>query len=98
MFSAVALVELARKRQGGVSDYRIAKLLDIHPNGVSGWRHQGKLPSNPVAKGLAELAGVDPVEAVLQVNLARATTPEEREVWEMALARLAPTNPQKKAA
>jgi transcriptional regulator with XRE-family HTH domain len=95
MFSAIDLVDRARAAQGGISDYRIAKILGIHPNSVSGWRTAGKLPSNPIAMRLAELAGVDPVETMLAVNIERSTTPADREAWEKVLARVsAPTPPK----
>lgn len=90
MFSAVELIDLARERQGGVSDYRIAKMLGINPNSMSNYRSGRSSPANPIAKGLAELAGVDPVEAVCAVNIERASSPEDREVWEMLLTRCQP--------
>lgn len=96
MFSAVELLDLARQRQGGVSDYRIAQILDIRPNTLSGYRSGRALPENPIVMGLAELAGVDQAEAVLAVNLERAKTPEERQVWEMLLARVSAPKKAKK--
>lgn len=47
---------------------------------------------------LGELAGVDPAAAVAYVNLERATSPEDREVWEIMLSRLAATAKRKKAS
>ncbi|MGM9480318.1 hypothetical protein ACS5PN_03900 [Roseateles sp. NT4] len=88
MLSTIELLDLAKHRQGDVTDYRIAKLLGITSAHVTHYRSKGVKPSNPVAMRLAELAGVDPAEAVLAVNLERATSPEDREVWEMLLSRM----------
>lgn len=98
MLSTVEMLDMARHRQGDVSDYRIAQLLGLKPQHISTYRNTPTKPSNPVAMRLAELAGVDPTEAVLWVNLERATTPEDREVWEIMLARLSATAKRKKAS
>jgi predicted transcriptional regulator len=98
MLSTVEMIEKARHLQGDVSDYRIAKLLGIKPSLISTYRHTPTKPSNPVVMRLAELSGVDPAEAVAAVNLERATTPEDREVWEIMLARLTASAKRKKAA
>ena len=88
MLTTNNLLDLARERQGGVTDYRISKLLDLKPQHISGYRSGRTRPANPIAMRLAELAGVDPMEAVVAVNLERATSPEDREVWEKLLARV----------
>lgn len=88
MLSSLDLIDLARHRQGDVSDYRIAKLLGISTAAISGYRTGKSSPANSVAVRLAELAGIDPAHAVVSCNLERASTPEEREVWEVLAARL----------
>lgn len=98
MLKTVELIDLAKHRQGDVTDYRIAQLLGLKPQQISGYRHRGIGPSNPVAMRLGELAGVDPLAAVAAVNLERATSPEDREVWETMLARLASTSKRQKAS
>jgi len=97
MLSTVQLLDIARQRHGGVSDYRIAKLLGVSTQNISNYRTGRNTPVNPVAKRLGELAGVDPLEAVAAVNLERASSPEEREIWETMLARLAATSKRKTA-
>ncbi|MDN3921497.1 hypothetical protein [Roseateles violae] len=89
MLSTVQLLDLAKEHQGGVTDYRISKLLGLKPQHVSGYRCNRNTPSNPVAMRLGELAGVDPVEAMAWVNLERASTDEERKAWELVLQRCA---------
>lgn len=98
MLSTVELLDIARQRAGDVSDYRIAQLLKVKPNQISMYRNTATKPSNPVAMRLGELAGVDPAEAVALVNLERASSPEDREVWEIMLARLTASAKRKKAA
>jgi len=98
MLSTVEMLDLARHRQGDVSDYRIAQLLGLKPNQISMYRRTPTKPSNPVAMRLGELAGLDPYEAAALVNLERAATPEEREFWEGMLSRVATPAKRKKAS
>lgn len=98
MLSTIELLELAKHRQGDVTDYRISKLLGTTTQNVSNYRRGVSKPANPVAMRLGELAGVDPVEAVISVNLERSTTPEDREVWEAMLQRLEHTKRGRKAS
>lgn len=95
MISTADLLERAKAAAGNVTDYRIAKILGLTPNAVGEWRRKGKTPSNPIAMRLAELAGIDPIEAMIAVNLERASTPEDREVWERLLARVSAPAPFK---
>ena len=98
MLSTVELLDLARHRQGDVSDYRISKLLGISTSQFSNYRCGRATPANPVAMRLGELAGVDPLEAVAAVNLERATSPEDREVWSAMLSRLTQAKNGRKAS
>lgn len=98
MLSTIELLDLAKEHQGGVTDYRISKLLGLTPKHVSNYRTGRNTPVNPVAMRLGELAGIDPLEAVAAVNLERASSPEDREVWEIMLARLQASSKRKKAA
>lgn len=98
MLKTVDLIEMAKHRQGDVTDYRIGKLLGINPSKISSYRHSPTKPGNPIAMRLGELAGVDPLEAVALVNLERATAPEEREVWEAMLSRLSQAKKGRKAS
>ncbi|HEY0955930.1 MAG TPA: hypothetical protein VGE36_14295 [Roseateles sp.] len=88
MISTVELLDAARRHQGDVTDYRIAKILGVPQATVSNYRTGRTKPINSIAMRLAELAGFDPVEAMVAVNLERADTPEDREAWEMVMARV----------
>lgn len=46
-----------------VSDYGLAKKLDIRKSTVSAWRNRGTIPSDEVLEKLAEMSGI-PVEKV----------------------------------
>lgn len=88
MLKTVDLIEMAKHRHGDVTDYRIGKLLGIDPSKISVYRRTSSKPGNSIAMRLGELAGIDPLEAVALVNLERASTEEEREVWEAMVSRL----------
>lgn len=98
MLSTVELLDLARHHQGDVSDYRISQLLGLTPKHVSNYRVGRSRPENPIAMRLAELAGVDPVEAVAAVNIERATSPEQRAVWEAILQRVSQSKKGRKTS
>ena len=97
MLTTVEILDIARARQGGVSDYRIAQLLGLSPKNVSNYRVGRSTPVNPVAKRLGELAGIDPLEAVAMVNIERSSSKDEREVWEMMLSRVSAASRRNKA-
>lgn len=98
MFSTVELLDAARRHQGDVTDYRLAKLLGKPQATISNYRTGRTLPENPIAMRLAELAGVDPAAAVLAVNLERAKSEDERRVWEMLAARVLPASRRKRTS
>lgn len=89
MLSTVELIKRAKARAGDVTDYRLAKMLDVPPSTVCNYQKGRSLPANPIAMRLAEIAGVDPVEALASVNIERATTAEDRAAWELILSRCA---------
>jgi len=93
MLSTTDLLDLAKARAGGVSDYRLAKLLEVEQVTVSNYRTGRSQPKNPIAMRLAELCGLDAAEVVLWVNLERASSDSDRAVWQMLLARLKASNP-----
>jgi len=88
MLKTVDLIEMAKRHQGDVTDYRIGKLLGINPSRISTFRNTASKPGNSIAMRLGELAGVDPLEAVALVNIERATDAEDREMWESILERV----------
>lgn len=97
MFSTTDLLDRAKAAAGDVSDYRIAQLLGVPRATVSGYRRGVSRPENPIAMRLAELCGLDPVEVVASVNLERAKSETDRELWEMILQRCRPGKAARKA-
>ncbi|MDN3544647.1 helix-turn-helix domain-containing protein [Kinneretia asaccharophila] len=97
MLSTVQLLDIARAHQGGVSDYRIAKLIGINPNAISNYRTGRSVPAEPIAMRLAEVAGVDPAEAIFALNAERASDEGMREFWLSQLRRVAGTSRRKTA-
>ena len=88
MLTTNELLDLAREVQGGVSDYRLAQLLDVDQPRIPGYRAKRSKPSNSVSARLGELCALDPLVAVCWVNIERCSTEDEREVWRLVLARL----------
>ncbi|MEH0165589.1 hypothetical protein [Roseateles microcysteis] len=88
MLSTSDLLEVAKHRQGDVSDYRLAKLLGVPPTTVSNYRVGRSRPANSIAMRLGELAGLDPLEVVAWVNLERASTDEDAKLWRLLLNRV----------
>lgn len=82
MLSILEVLDLARARQGGVSDYRLAQLLGVKQPTVSGYRSGRTVPDMPVLARLSELSGVDIRCLMLWAEAQRAASPEARELWE----------------
>lgn len=88
MLSTVDLLDVAKHKQGDVSDYRLAKILGINPNAISNYRAGRSAPENPIAMRLAALCGLDPVEVVAWVNIERNKSEADREFWSLVLNRI----------
>jgi predicted transcriptional regulator len=95
LLSTLDLLERAKAAAGGASDYRIAQLLGVPRTTVSNYRNGVTRPENPIAMRLADLCGLDPVEVVASVNLERAKSETDRELWEMILKRCRPVKASK---
>ncbi|WP_414708876.1 helix-turn-helix domain-containing protein [Roseateles sp.] len=89
------MLERAKTATGGASDYRIAQLLGVPRTTISNYRTGLRVPENPIAMRLADLCGLDPVEVVASVNLERAKSETDRELWKMILTRCRPVKARK---
>lgn len=98
MLSTLELLDRAKTAAGNVSDYRLAQLLGVPQTTVSNYRTGRSRPENPISMRLAELCGLDPVEVVAAVNLERAKSEPDRELWGLILARCRPTKRARLAA
>lgn len=95
MLSTIELLDRAKSVAGDVSDYRLAQLLGVPATTVSNYRVGRSRPENPISMRLADLCGLDPVEVVASVNLERAKSETDRELWEMILKRCKPVKARK---
>jgi hypothetical protein len=69
----LALLDAVRAAHGNCSDYIVARKLGIQSSQTSAWRKRGIHMSDGYAAACAELAGIDPVAAVLRVAAERET-------------------------
>jgi len=81
------LTEL-KARKGGVSDYRVSKILNVSAQAVSKWRNGQDSFSPTTAKKVADELGIDEEIVVIESQLDRCKTPEEAEIWQKVLRRL----------
>lgn len=72
MLSIDQYLDLAKERQGFRSDNAINKALGFAGNSVNYWRQKKTWPSDERMIALADLAGIDPEIALLDLNIWRA--------------------------
>jgi transcriptional regulator with XRE-family HTH domain len=81
-------IELAHARQAVPSDRQLAKLLNVNPSLLSMYRTRRAWPSDETMVRLAELSGIAPDVALLDLNRWRAGD-RARPIYEKLLARIA---------
>jgi hypothetical protein len=91
MLTTATLLAAATAAQGGCSHYRLSRLLDVPEKTVQRWSTGRTIPEDKNAAALAELAGLDPAEAVAWIRAERASEPAMRDLWQRAAERLAAT-------
>jgi hypothetical protein len=89
MFSVANLLDAAKAKAQIESDYRLAKVIGISHNVISGYRHGKSMPNEKILAQLCALSGDDLAVVAAQVQAARAQSPEGRSMWLMVAARLA---------
>ena len=65
-------VDKAKKRSGVRSDIQLSKMLGVSSNAVSYYKNKNVLPTDETMIKLAAIAGVDPTQALLDLNVWRA--------------------------
>ncbi len=89
MSVSIELLDRLKSAQGGVSDYRAAQLLGVKQPTMSQYRN-GRCPLSPEKVIIAcQLAGLDPLEWLMRLQLERARCDSEKALWNDALNRLA---------
>lgn len=79
---------LARKL-GGVTDYRLAKVLEVSHSSISGYRHGRSSLDNTTAAKVATALALNPLEVIAQIEMDRAKTPEVKAFWKEQAKRMA---------
>jgi len=87
MHTTIELLDAARARLGGVSDYRVAKELGVHLSVVSMWRTGRRTIGNDHSLGLARLIEIDPVYVIACASAERAEAATRSE-WQKVAARV----------
>ncbi len=73
------------------SDRELSRRLNVSPATVNQWRTRRTWPADETMIRLADLAGIDPTEALMDLNRWRATSPTVRSVYDRIAHRLAAT-------
>jgi predicted transcriptional regulator len=77
-----------KARNGGASDYAIAKMLGITRSSVSKYRNKLGSFDDSVAIRVANLLEIDPAIVISSMHAERSRMPEERAIWEGIIERL----------
>lgn len=73
MNSVSEYVEKARKNSGADSDRKVAQMLGLKGSAASMWRTGRTFPSDETMIRLAQVAGVDPYKALIDLNIWRSS-------------------------
>jgi len=84
-------VDAARAALKITSDRELSRRLSLSPASVNQWRTKRSWPADTTMIRLAELAGVDPAEALLELNQWRSDSATVRDVYDRIAHRLAAT-------
>jgi hypothetical protein len=82
-------LDAAIKRQGLKSDRDLARALGFVGGAISQWRTRRTWPADETMVRLADLAGMDPSQALLDLNVWRAHNAAVRSIYEKFLEKLA---------
>jgi len=88
MFFIANLLDAAKAGAGIESDYRLAKVIGISHNVISGYRHGKSLPNEKILSQLCALSGDDVGVIAAQVQAARAQSEDGKTMWLMVAKRL----------
>jgi len=88
MNNAQKYLTALKAHRGGVSDYRVSKILNVSAQAVSKWRNGQDSFSPATAKKVAEELGIDEEIVVIESQIDRSRSPEEAAIWQRVLRRL----------
>lgn len=81
-------IDRAAAALGGVTDYRLAKILGVRQTALSKYRLGQRQLDDGIAVQLAELAGMNPAQLLAEIQAERSKDEAARKEW-MRLAKLA---------
>lgn len=88
MRTTIEYLDAISQRNGGISDYAIAKKLGITRSSVSNYRNHKSFFDDSTALEVAKLLEISPVDVLINIHTERAKKPAEKAAWESALQRL----------
>lgn len=75
------LIEQVRQKLHGATDYKIAQVLDLHTEYVSGYVNGERKADAYACAKIAEILDRDPLKVIAQVEAEAARTEKKREYW-----------------
>lgn len=88
MFDVGSFLDRARAGAGGVTDYRLAKLLGINHSNVSNWRTGRSAPDERAIQALCALSGDDAEHVAACIQSMRAANDDAARLWRRVADRL----------
>lgn len=92
MIKTKELLTLLKAHYGGVSDYRLAKNLDVTPQAVSKWKKGNHTLSDEMAIRVAEILGLDTDYVLLSIYAERTKGDAASHAFARAAELLRPDN------
>lgn len=89
MQSVEAYMDAAKAAHGIRSDRELGRRVGVGPTAPTNWRTKKAWPADATMLRLADLAGIDPAEALMDLNKWRADSPTVKSVYERIAHRLA---------
>lgn len=80
VFTTVELLEALRRKEGGCTDYRLAKVLGINPNSVYNLLHKGGVMSDETALKISKELNISPALVVFSIIRERSKSQEIRDI------------------
>lgn len=81
MKTTIEFLDALKSRNGGASDYAIAKILGLTRGGVSSYRTGRSFFDDSTAIKVAKLLEISPAFVIAAVHSERAKSEEEKTVW-----------------
>jgi|GEM_PF-3376222 len=77
----IEIIDLAKRKAGLESDYKLAKAMGIQPSIIAHWRKKRRHPSTEEAVQLAALSGIEDTQIIAWINVESATSEKKKKFW-----------------